>query len=110
MKDLNEVRETLIDMLEDLDERLGKITNDSKQNNEHVAQDIEKQACEAEANISLSSFGSAATRQEMEQIKLAISRIDDGTYGVCLSCGKRIKKERLSTIVFSSQCIRCTEK
>jgi RNA polymerase-binding transcription factor DksA len=37
----------------------------------------------------------------------ALQRMDQGTYGVCESCGKAIGKERLKAIPFSRYCVTC---
>ena len=37
----------------------------------------------------------------------AISRIDEGTYGVCTVCGKYISEDRMLYRPASSQCISC---
>lgn len=109
MEEFKQVRENLLDMLEDLDDRLGKITNDVKHLEQPLSQDFSEQAVETENDQVLDSLGNS-TRDEIEKIKQAISRIDGGTYGICLNCGQAIKKERLAVIPFSSQCIHCAEK
>jgi len=109
VEEFKQVRENLIDMLEDLDDRLEKITDDVKHLDQPVAKDFAEQATETENDEVLDALGNSA-RNEMEKIKLAISRIDSGTYGLCLSCGQPIKKDRLSVIPFSSQCMHCAEK
>ena len=109
MEQFKQVRENLIDMLEDLDHRLGKITDDVKHLDQPISKDFAEQAVETENDQVLDSLGNT-TRDEIEKIKKAILRIDGGTYGICLSCGHPIKKERLKAIPFSSQCIHCAGK
>ena len=109
MEDFKDVRKNLIDMLEDLDERLGNITDNVKQLDDPIAKDFEEPAIDTENDELLDSLGNAA-RNEMENIQQAISRIDKGTYEICLGCGQAIKKERLNAIPFSSKCIHCEEK
>ena len=97
MKDYQEVRNHLLDMLEELDERLGKITDDVRHSEQPPEQDFSEQAVSAENDEVLDALGNA-TRDEVEKIKQAISRIDAGTYGICLLCGEPIKKERLAAL------------
>lgn len=40
----------------------------------------------------------------------AMKRIDDGTYGNCLSCGRQIAKRRLAALPHSELCIECQKK
>ena len=46
-------------------------------------------------------------REELVQIDAAFYRIDDGTYGICENCGKRIPAKRLAILPFASLCVRC---
>ena len=47
-------------------------------------------------------------REEIEQIKRAIYRIDHGKYGVCSGCGKPIAQERLEAMPYASTCTHCS--
>ena len=37
----------------------------------------------------------------------ALSRIEDGTYGICAVCGKDIPKERLEAVPITQYCVPC---
>lgn len=41
----------------------------------------------------------------LAEIETALRRIDDGTYGVCVVCGRPIGQERLEAIPYASLCI-----
>lgn len=109
MKDYQQVRGHLLDMLEELDERLGKITDDVRHADQPLDQDFSEQAVETENDQVLDALGNV-TRSEVEKIKQAISRIDAGTYGICLICGEPIKKERLAALPYATSCINCAQK
>ncbi|WP_436971524.1 TraR/DksA family transcriptional regulator [Micromonospora vinacea] len=51
-----------------------------------------------------------ATRQNIEQITGALSRISDGTYGACQRCGRSIPAERLEILPHARFCVPCQEK
>ena len=70
--------------------------------------DWEEKAVETENNEALAEIGDV-TRQEIHDIKLALSRIDSGSYGKCSDCGKPIAKERLDAIPYTSTCIHCAK-
>ena len=40
----------------------------------------------------------------------ALARIDEGTYGVCMSCGRPIAPERLEARPWATLCIECQRK
>ena len=48
--------------------------------------------------------------QEIKRLQLidsALGRIENGHYGVCMSCGKKIPEERLKAIPYAILCIEC---
>ncbi len=45
----------------------------------------------------------------LEQVKAALSRLQAGTFGVCLRCEERISPARLSAVPWAAFCIRCQE-
>jgi RNA polymerase-binding transcription factor DksA len=103
------VRQDLILMLEELDERLTTITREVRHTDEEIEKDFEEQAIQNEANEVQDFLGNSA-RVEIDAIKKAIERIDDGKYGICQACGEKINAERLKLIPFSALCISCASK
>ena len=54
------------------------------------------------------SLGRATDEQKiLYMIDEAMKRIEDGTYGNCLQCGKSIPARRLSALPYSELCIVC---
>lgn len=45
----------------------------------------------------------------LRQVKLALSRIEDGSFGVCLHCEDEINPKRLNAVPWSPYCISCQE-
>jgi DnaK suppressor protein len=50
-----------------------------------------------------------AEKREYERILQALSKIDDGTYGLCVDCGRQIGERRLKNNPNSSRCLTCQE-
>jgi RNA polymerase-binding protein DksA len=48
--------------------------------------------------------------QVISEIDAALQRIEDGTYGICASCGRAIPRERLEANPWASLCIDCKRK
>jgi DnaK suppressor protein len=46
-------------------------------------------------------------KNALDQIEAAIGRIDDGSYGRCDECGKKIPRSRLDAIPYAAQCVGC---
>jgi len=49
-------------------------------------------------------------RNLLSQIEDALRRMDDGTFGDCVSCGRRIELERLEAIPYTTQCMDCRRR
>lgn len=49
------------------------------------------------------------TEHDIHEIRLALNRIEHGTYGVCSDCGSRIPQGRLEAMPFTCTCIACAQ-
>ena len=49
----------------------------------------------------------ASLLSTIDEIDVALDRIADGTYGVCVHCGVEIPVERLELRPFASGCVAC---
>jgi DnaK suppressor protein len=47
---------------------------------------------------------------QMTQVRAALERLDEGTFGECLHCGKLIGQKRLEALPWTPYCIDCQEK
>jgi RNA polymerase-binding transcription factor DksA len=47
----------------------------------------------------------AGAQQTLEDVELALRKLDDGTYGICEICGKPIGAERLTAMPWARFCI-----
>jgi RNA polymerase-binding protein DksA len=48
--------------------------------------------------------------QVLSEIDVALGRVDDGTYGTCVTCGNEIPRERLEANPWASLCIDCKRR
>ena len=55
------------------------------------------------------SVGSAHQQIEgkVEKIDEALEKLNEGTYGICESCGDPIHAERLEALPYATRCITC---
>lgn len=49
-------------------------------------------------------------RRQLQLVEEALQRIDDGSYGECLSCGEAIGAKRLAAIPWAATCVQCQER
>jgi RNA polymerase-binding protein DksA len=52
----------------------------------------------------------ANSRDLLSQVERALQRLDDGTYGVCESCGNPIGKARLQAFPRATLCVSCKQR
>jgi RNA polymerase-binding protein DksA len=46
----------------------------------------------------------------LNQVNIALEKIDRGTYGKCDACGRPIKKGRLKALPFATLCVDCQDR
>src|SRR5262245_33398504 len=44
-------------------------------------------------------------QQQLEIVEAALARLDDGTYGTCVRCGRPVAPERLEALPWAAHCI-----
>ena len=100
---LTAIRNRLQERLALLTVRAGKIETDLRKPQN---QDWEERATEIENDEVLESLDST-TLEEVKQIQSALERINAGTYGTCLGCGRPVGDERLQAVPHAATCINC---
>ena len=106
MSNFEEVKLVLCEMLEELDDRLAKITDDVRHTDDPAEKDFSEQATQNENNEVMDFLGNSA-RTEIEMINQAINSIDNGQYGICQVCGESISQQRLKAMPYTNMCIDC---
>ena len=61
----------------------------------------------AERDLAIRQIESDFSR--LQSVKLALERIEDRSYGTCMSCDEEISTKRLRAVPWASYCIRCQE-
>jgi len=108
-KTLEKYRKKLLKAREELIKKIIADYNSSKSSEREIAQDIGDQALDTYSKEFLYSL-SDADRKQLLMINEALNRIEEGSYGFCLRCGKKIAAKRLDVIPWAKYCIECQEK
>ncbi len=98
-----ELRERLEMHKAELDERITKIRADVGGG---LEADSSEQATQLE-NMDVLNALVQEGEEELAEIKAALLRMDDDTFGACVACGGDISRERLEARPYSSECIKC---
>lgn len=103
MTDLLHIKASLEARLAELKGRVARIEADLAE--PHSA-DFAEQATERESDDALEGQDALLGR-EIANIKAALTRIDDGSYGECARCGENVGEKRLAAYPEAALCIDC---
>ncbi len=103
MKELRDRETGLRARLAELEARLHGIEEEL---DSHQSKDWEELATEREEDEVLEGMGQSGLA-EIDVIRAALARIEDGSYGFCVKCGERISEERLDVLPATPFCRKC---
>lgn len=101
-----EIKQALENRRQELERRATAISRDRQKEGGPLSGDWQEQAIDLENNEVLDGLDQK-TREELGAIRAALGRINDGTYGVCVTCGEDIAAARLNALPFATRCITC---
>jgi DnaK suppressor protein len=101
---LEEERRRVVDAIEYLHkENPGSIEDETEDQTQDTLADTATATLDREIDYTLEEN----SEHVLEAIDAALKRIEDGTYGRCVNCGKPIAEERLAAIPWATHCIDC---
>jgi len=110
--DVDDVRTRLLDERERVLAEVALLKDD-------LAHSIEEAFDEDGNDSHLADSASETVDREIEQslgynaehllaaVDAALTRLDKGTYGSCVRCGKPVGEERLAALPYAAKCIEC---
>ncbi len=104
MIDTESVRKQLEERLATLTSKLTEIDEDLKEHGTEA--DFEERATEIAGDEVLEGLGLQGQKEAL-QIRAALKRIGDGTYGICVQCGEDIPEKRLELLPHTPLCTAC---
>ncbi len=105
MTDKDATRDALIEQRVDLQRRIDSL---QKEGREETRDDTTDNAHQWEnAELRVDEMDEAVN--ELRDVENALQRLDQGTYGVCVRCGKPIGDERLDVLPDTVLCAACAQ-
>lgn len=92
--------------IDELTHRSGKLSGHLRNKTRELPADWEERATVLENDEVLEGLEDGVLH-EIEDLRRAVARIDDGSYGACASCGKKIGLRRLEARPAATLCIDC---
>tara|TARA_Y100000296_G_C5095472_1_gene217130 strand:+ start:221 stop:556 length:336 start_codon:yes stop_codon:yes gene_type:complete len=106
--ELKEIKQQLSVKRDELEARISKI-EESKKRKEPLSADSGEQSLELENNEVVDALDQQE-RNDLVLIKNALSKIEAGGYGTCVSCGEEIGLSRLKALPFTPVCLSCAQE
>ena len=108
-KTLETFKKKLEQRRDDLRSAMAKTAQDGREASEENANDIADRATNSYTKEFLFTQ-SANDRNLLQMVEGALVRINEGTFGECVSCGSEINPKRLEAVPWARHCIGCQEK
>lgn len=100
-----QLREQLVAQKREMEKRVDRIHQHAR---EPLDADSSEQAAQL-GNVEVVSALENEAVHEIAQIDAALRRLEDGRYGICVTCGEDISPKRLEAWPTSAQCLDCAE-
>lgn len=101
-------RKKLLDKRQSLMSALDRHVHYGREADQEAAQDPADKASNAYLKELLFSQ-STSDRFVLTLIDEALARIEEGTYGLCVACGKEIQPKRLEAVPWARHCVTCQD-
>jgi RNA polymerase-binding transcription factor len=106
MSNLVEIKNQLAKRLAELQCRVTAINDDVCHKEQPLSSDWAEQAVERENEEVLEALGNASL-SEIQSIKNALQRVEQGCYFNCRECGENISPDRLQLLPSTDLCTAC---
>ena len=106
---LQEIKEKLLEMRKQiLDEIAETIKQEADPGKSDIGDIFDLAGTERDRELGL--LLSDREREKLQAIEEALERMEEGTYGICEECEKKIRLERLKVMLFARYCVECQSK
>jgi RNA polymerase-binding transcription factor DksA len=98
--------ESLLKLKMQMTARVNSLTIDKIRVDRQFPVNLEDQVVSSE-NDEVAEMLDRQDRIELKSINDALTRITEGEFGICFSCGEEISKKRLKAVPYTTHCLQC---
>jgi DnaK suppressor protein len=102
-------KERLLAKEQELLANIARLDDDARQSRSAEVEDSIDQVTSSELKAAAFAVSTVEART-LEQVRAALQRIRDGSYGQCIDCGRRIEPARLEAVPWTPYCRADQEK
>ena len=103
---IGEYRKILENKKVELERRVDALVSDKTRKRGAISADFSDQAIDIENDEVIDEIEEVELKQ-LQQIDIAIKKMENGDYGFCHKCQKEISESRLKAMPYSTLCIKC---
>ena len=102
-------KEALLARERELQEEASRFDSEARDSRTAEVEDPIDVVTSTESKAANFALADVATRT-LQQVRAGLQRIDDGTYGRCIDCGREIGAARLDAVPWTPYCLEDQEK
>jgi len=106
---IKQLKESLLAREQELLADIVRFENEARESRAAEVEDPIDQVTSSE-NKAVSIQESTLVAQVLKQVRDAVRRIDDGSYGKCIDCGRPIEPARLQAVPWTPYCLADQKK
>jgi RNA polymerase-binding transcription factor DksA len=113
MVDQQTARDRLTEMLHDLEDSARTLDRETAGGEPGELSNLDQHPAELATNLSDSDRENAVREVvdgQRQEVVDALARLDDGSYGTCVDCGRPLPEERLDARPEAARCVECQAK
>jgi len=102
-------RQRLLDKERKLLEEMARLEHEARDSGEAEVRDATDDATSSQSTSEVLQEDALLSRT-LTQVRDALKRIEDGTYGRCIACVRSIEEARLEAVTWAAYCLEDQEK
>ncbi|HLJ51113.1 MAG TPA: TraR/DksA C4-type zinc finger protein [Bryobacteraceae bacterium] len=106
---LEHFRKRLLAKEEELQASIARLESEARQASADGVEDVIDEATSSEGKATAFEESSLEWRT-LNEVRGALRRIEEGTFGTCIDCGRRIEPARLEAVPWTPYCLADQEK
>jgi DnaK suppressor protein len=107
--DTGKFKERLLAREKELQDNIARLVNDARESASAEVEDPIDQVVASEGKAAAFEVSTVESRM-LQEVRAALQRIDAGTFGICIDCGREIEPARLEAVPWTPYCRADQEK
>jgi DnaK suppressor protein len=107
--DTGKFKERLLAREKELQDMITRLVSEARESPAAEVEDPIDQATSSEGKAAAFEVSTAESKM-LQEVRAALRRIDNGTFGTCIDCGRQIEPARLEAVPWTPYCLADQER